>query len=116
MINQAKSQGRLSLHPYTIGVITSIVECNYAPVDKVNGISLALEGMNKAWNDKSLPRDYADAKKAPLSEEAPKEICQTGSARFRTVSITRLTSSKSSVRSSPITLPSASQSTAKSWS
>ena len=74
MIKQAKSQGRLSLHPYTIGVITSIVECNYAPVDKVNGISLALEGMNKAWNDKSLPRDYTDAKKVPLSEEAPKEI------------------------------------------
>ena len=70
MINQAKSQGRTSLHPYTIGVITSIVECNYNPGEKVNAISLALEGMNEAWNDKSLPWDYADAKKLPAPTES----------------------------------------------
>ena len=74
MINQAKSQGRISLHPYTIGVITSIIKCNYAPVDKVNGISLALEGMNEAWNDKSLPHDYTDVKKPSTAMESDKKI------------------------------------------
>jgi hypothetical protein len=74
MINQAKSQGRASLRPFTIGVITSII--NYNNVDEeLNDISLALEGMHEAWDDKSLPWDYADAKKAPAVTEAVEEIC-----------------------------------------
>ena len=73
MINQAKFQGRLSLHPFTIGVITSII--NYGNVDEeLNNISLALEGMNEAWDDKSLPWDYADAKRPLLQTEAEEEI------------------------------------------
>lgn len=75
MINQAKSQGRTSLHPYTIGVITSIIkEDSYNVDEKLIDISLALEGMDEAWNDKSLPHDYADAKKPLLQTEAVEEI------------------------------------------
>ena len=77
MINQSKSQGRLSLHPYAIGVITSIVsDGNYNPDKKVNDISLALEGMDEAWNDKSLPWDYVDTKKPSTAMESDKEINQ----------------------------------------
>ena len=74
MINQAKSQGRISLHPYTIGVIRSIIKWDYNPDEKVNDISLALEGMYEAWNDKSLPHDYTDVKKPLLQTEAGEEI------------------------------------------
>jgi DNA modification methylase len=47
---------------------------NYVNVDEeLNDISLALEGMHEAWDDKSLPWDYAGVKKAPLPEESPKK-------------------------------------------
>ena len=74
MINQARSQGRMSLCPYTVGVIRSIVKWDYNPDKKVNDISLALEGMYEAWNDKSLPYDYVDVKKPLLQTEAGEEI------------------------------------------
>ena len=74
MVKQAKSQGKLSLHSYAIGVITSIVECSYNADEKVSDISLAIEGMDEAWDDKSLPWDYEDVKKALPQTEPTKEI------------------------------------------
>ena len=62
MIGQAKSQGRSSLNAYTIGVITAIVNNGNAGPSELNDIALALEAMDEAWDDKSLPWDYEDAK------------------------------------------------------
>jgi len=76
MIGQANFLGKSSLHAYTIGVITAIIaDKSYSADEKVSAVSAALEAKNEAWNDKSLPHDYADAKKAPLSEGAEEEIC-----------------------------------------
>ena len=75
MINQAKSQGRISLHPYTIGVITAIIaDKSYTADEKVSAVSLALEGMYEAWYDKSLPHDYTDVKKPSTAMESDKKI------------------------------------------
>ena len=73
MVNQAKSQGRISLHPFTIGVITTIISYGN-PGEKVSDISLALKGMYEAWDDKSLPHDYTDVKKPSTAMESDKEI------------------------------------------
>lgn len=70
MIKQAKTQGRESLYPFTIGVITSIITHeNYSPNNKIRDITLAIEGMDEASKDKSLPWDYSDVKKASASTE-----------------------------------------------
>ena len=75
MIKQAKFLGKSSLSAYAIGVITAIIDDkSYTSDEKVSAVSAALEAKNEAWNDKSLPHDYADAKKAPLPEGAEEEI------------------------------------------
>jgi len=75
MIGQANFLGKSSLHAYTIGVITAIIaDKSYTADEKVSAVSAALGAINEVWDDKSLPYDYADVKKAPLPEEVPKEI------------------------------------------
>ena len=78
MINQAKAQGRISLHPFAFGVIASILNNGNSNADeKLNNVFLVREGMYEAWDDRSLPWDVTDTKKAPLPEEAPQELCHS---------------------------------------
>jgi len=75
MINQANFLGKSSLPAYTIGVITAIIDDkSYTTDEKVSAVSAALEAKNEAWDDRSLPHDYTDVKKALLLTEAPQEI------------------------------------------
>ena len=78
-IDFAKIAGRKNLRKYFISVVKSILCCHYGNEAKQEmEIRNALEGMDEAMNDESLPWDVViDAKKAPLPEEAPKEISQS---------------------------------------
>lgn len=73
MFKQAMAQGRETLHPFAIGVITTIVK-NDNVNGQLNDIALALESMNEAWNDESLPWNYEDVDKASAETEAVEEI------------------------------------------
>jgi hypothetical protein len=56
MTNQAKTQGKESLYPYTIGVISAIIDDDiYDADEKVSDILQVLIEMKKASNDESLP-------------------------------------------------------------
>lgn len=74
MTKQAKRHGRVSLHPYTIGAITAIInDPRYSVDEKVNNVCLALKAVEKTFSDNSLPMYHPDVKKASASTESPRE-------------------------------------------
>jgi hypothetical protein len=76
-IDFAKIAGRKNLNAYLIGVIKSILCCNYCDAEANNEIRNALDSMDAAFNDESLPWDIImDAKKPSAPTESPKEISQ----------------------------------------
>ena len=76
-IDFAKIAGRKNLRKYFISVVKSILCCHYGDEAKQEmEIRNALEAMDEAMNDKSLPWDVTDAKKSPTAMEDPREISQ----------------------------------------
>lgn len=73
-IDFAKVAGRKNLNAYLIGVIKSILCCNYCDAEATKEIRNALDSMDAAFNDESLPWDVLDAKKPSAPTESPKEI------------------------------------------
>jgi hypothetical protein len=76
-IDFAKIAGRKNLNAYLIGVIKSILCCNYCDAEANNEIRNALDSMDAAFNDESLPWDIImDAKKPSTAMESDREISQ----------------------------------------
>ncbi len=75
-IDFARIAGRRNLQAYAIGVVKSILCCNSNDITRVSEIRNAMDSMDIALNDESLPWDVMDAKKAPTGMEAPKKIYQ----------------------------------------
>ncbi|KUO75549.1 MAG: hypothetical protein APF81_27410 [Desulfosporosinus sp. BRH_c37] len=73
-IDFARIAGRRNLNAYLVGVIKSILCCNYCDAEVNKEIRNALDSMDTAFNDKSLPWDVLDAKKPSAPTESPKEI------------------------------------------
>lgn len=80
MTNLAKTQGRESLYPYTIGVIGSILgdlsTTAESAESKVIEIVLTLRSMDAVLADESLPWGLLDTKIASAPTEARKKISQ----------------------------------------
>lgn len=69
MTDLAKDSGRNQLHPFTMGIIKSIVnDGGYTAEEIVEEIKGALVALEQTWMDDSLPWDSRDVKKAPLPE------------------------------------------------
>lgn len=78
-IDFAKIAGRKNLHAYFVGVIKSILCCNYDDAAVVREIRNATESLDEASGDESLPWDVTDAKKPSAPTEDPKEISHVNS-------------------------------------
>ena len=77
LIEVAQTSGRKFLHGYCIGVIDAIIESsNTSSKNKVIEIARTLKDLKQVFSNEFLPWDTADAKKAPLLEEATEEITQ----------------------------------------
>jgi len=75
-IDFAKIAGRKNLHKYFISVIKSILSSHYDEAREEEEIRNALDSLNLALNDESLPWDVMDVKKTPTAMEVPKKISQ----------------------------------------
>lgn len=73
-IDFAKIAGRKNLNAYFVEVNKFILCSDCDDAEKVREIRNALDSLESAYNDESLPWDVADAEKAPTAMEAPKEI------------------------------------------
>ena len=75
MIESAKDHGRKYLDELAIGIIGEIA-CDHrtSAVMRLVEIEQTLVAKDEVYHDLSLPWDVTNAKKAPLPEEAPKEI------------------------------------------
>jgi hypothetical protein len=75
-IDFANIAGRKNLHKYFISVIKSILCCRYDGPREEAEVHNALDSLNEALNDESLPREVVDAKRAPVDAGAEKKISQ----------------------------------------
>ncbi len=75
-IDFAKIAGRKNLRKYFISVTKSILSEHCDEVKKENGIRNAIDSLDVAFNDESLPWDVIDAKKPSAPTESHKEISQ----------------------------------------
>lgn len=69
-IDFVKIAGRKNLNAYAIGVVKSILCCNSDNATQVKEIRNAMESMDIALHDESLPWDVTDIKKASAPTEA----------------------------------------------
>lgn len=69
-IDFARIAGRKNLYKYFVSVIKSILSCNYDQVREEAEIFNALDSLNEALAQDSLPWDVTDAKKASAPTEA----------------------------------------------
>lgn len=72
-IDFAKIAGRKNLQAYAIGVVKSILCCNSDNATQAKEVRNAMDSMDIALHDESLPWEIMDVKKGPHGNGGPKE-------------------------------------------